>query len=173
MVRRQATRRPRRPRLDRLGRLLRLPEQLHLDERTKRDARRRQRHHRQRVRPRAQLHPAVARLARWRGSRITKVARRSGKRAGVRTYSRPVSPTLSSQLSGNCRLDSAEAYLAGGASWIHRARSCWARLAAAKSTRSWVPSQNGFVLDWPQRQSAIVSPASNRLPSASRRVTLP
>src|SRR3954453_18658065 len=45
--------------------------------------------------------------------------------------------------------------------------------AAAKSTRSWVPSQNGFVLDWPQRQSAIVSPASNRLPSASRRVTLP
>src|SRR5207253_8067517 len=128
------------------------------------------------------LHPSTRRLFRRRVVRFLGVYSRiqcqpprapHHERAGVRTYSRSVSPTLFSQLSGNCRLDSAEAYLAGGAGWIHRARSCWARLAAAKSTRSWVPSQNGFVLDRPQRQSAIVSPASNRLPSASRRVTLP
>jgi hypothetical protein len=45
-----------------------------------------------------------------------------------------------------------------------------ALFTAAKFVFSCVPSQNGFVLELPQRQRAIVLLTSYSLPSASRRV---
>ncbi|MEN3283884.1 MAG: uncharacterized protein V7607_5024 [Solirubrobacteraceae bacterium] len=59
-----------------------------------------------------------------------------------------------------------------GSSSRHRAAAV-ARSSAAKLAFSWAPSQNGLVLECPQRHRAIVWPTSYALPSASTSVTLP
>src|SRR5215212_10798722 len=54
--------------------------------------------------------------------------------------------------------------------------SCTARSAASKPIFECVPSQNGFVVEPPQRQSTMLSPISPRsysVPSASITVTGP
>jgi hypothetical protein len=58
--------------------------------------------------------------------------------------------------------------------WLHnRRRLLIPMFTAAKFAFSCVASQNGFVLEWPQRQRAIVSSTWYSLPSASRSVTPP
>src|SRR5437763_4642818 len=48
-----------------------------------------------------------------------------------------------------------------------------ALFTAANLTYSWLPSQNGFVLEWPQRQRTIASSTGYGLPSPSRSATPP